>query len=286
MQINNPKDDVQDYFKVVGDFRSSGKRSTSMLLRGKDGEANNYKLSLSKPGQKEAWMAPRHRHTFEQFRHPISGDYVIHKDEVLPAGWCAYFPESAYYGPQVKSGNLQMISLQFGGPSGLGYWGMEQCKEAFDRLVAKGRVFEEGFCTWIDEDGKRHNQDASEAVEAEARGHAVDYPERRYQDVIIMNPDAFSWVKDDAANGVAHKTLGSFTERDARIGFVQMEKGAALPFGNEKSPEILFLKEGKVSYDNRTFDKHTAFGTEKEEAPVTLSAIEPSEFLYLKLPNF
>jgi hypothetical protein len=41
-----------------------------------------------------------------------------------------------------------------------------------------------------------------------------------------------------------------------------------------------------VTHDNRTFDEHTAFGTETHEAPVTLSAVEPSEFLYLKLPTF
>ena len=285
MQISN-KSEAQDYFKVVGDFRSSGKRNSSMLLTGKDGAPDNYKMGLSGGGNSEDWTSPRHRHTFEQFRHPIHGDYAIKQDEVLPAGWVAYFPESAYYGPQVKSGNLQMLSLQFGGPSGLGYWSMQKCKQAFDRLVAKGGKFENGIYTWLDENGKRHNQDASEAVEEEARGHPVDYPEARYSDIVVMNPAALSWIKAREHTGVARKHLGSFSERDARIGFVRMEKGATLPFGAEPSAEVIFLKEGRISHDNSTYAAHTAFGTEADEKPVGLTAVEPSELLYMKLPTF
>ncbi len=288
MQTNSAKKAV-DFHKLVGDFRlsdTSGHRVSRMLLTGKEGAPNNYKMGLGGGGESEDWTTPRHRHTFEQFRYPLSGEYVIRKDEVLPAGWVAYFPESVYYGPQIKRGDLLMLSLQFGGPSGLGYWSAAERKKATERLLAKGGKFDDGVYTWTDDKGRRHNQDASEAVEAEARGHDVDYPEPRYKDLVMINPAAFSWIKDKDARGVARKNLGSFTERDARFGFVQMEKGATLQFGTERAPEVLYLKEGVLAHDNSTYDAQSAFGTEADEKPVSLTAVEPSELVYMKLPTF
>ena len=81
-------------------------------------------------------------------------------------------------------------------------------------LEKQGRTFKDGVCTWTDEKGKIHNQDASETVEAYARGHEVDYPELRYKDIIMMNPAAFSWIKDREQAGIGRKHLGTFTERD------------------------------------------------------------------------
>jgi hypothetical protein len=289
MRANRP-DEVEDYFKVVGDFRASGKRQSMALLTGRQNAPDNHMLLLSSggddDGKREDWTSPRHRHTFEQVRYPLSGDYVISKDNVLPAGWVAYFPESAYYGPQVKSGNLTMLVVQLGGPSGLGYANMRQYKDASDRLTASGGVFANGMYSWVDGAGKRHNQDASEAVEAEIRGHRVTYPEPRYNGVVAMNPAAFDWVKDPDNPGVARKYLGTFTEREIRIGFVYLDKGATLRFGTEPSGEALFVKDGAIAYDNQRFDAHAAFGTEAGEAPVELTAIEPSELFYLKLPTF
>lgn len=296
MRASRPSD-VEDYFKVVGDFRLSAKeenkRESRMLLQGKDGSPDNYMMGLSNgvAGAKEdpktsGWTSPRHRHTFEQIRHTLEGEYMIRKDEYLPAGWVAYFPQSAYYGPQVKANNLKMITLQFGGPSGLGYWSMQKCREAFAALEKQGRKFKDGVCTWTDETGKVHNQDASETVEAYARGHEVDYPELRYKDIIMMNPAAFSWVKDREQAGIGRKHLGSFTERDVRVSFIRADKGATLQFGTESSAEVLFLKEGKVTHDNNSYDKHSAFSAEPEDKPVGVTAIEPSEFFYIKLPNF
>ena len=285
MQIKCHREDIVPYHQQVGDVRS-GKRNTKPLLYGREGRPDNYKFGFGGAGSGEDWTTPRHRHTFEQIRYVASGEYVIRKDEVMPTGWVAYFPESCYYGPQVKRADCDMLTLQFGGPSGLGYWSTAQRKKALESLLAKGGKFENGIYTWLDENGKRHNQDASEAVEEEARGHPVDYPEARYSDIVVMNPAAFSWIKDREHTGVARKHLGSFSERDARIGFVRMEKGATLPFGAEPSAEVIFLKEGRISHDNSTYAAHTAFGTEADEKPVGLTAVEPSELLYMKLPTF
>jgi hypothetical protein len=285
MQINSPAE-APDYHKIVFDYRD-GNRVSKILLTGKEGKPDNYKLGLSSGGSSENWTTPRHRHTFEQIRIPLVGDYAIKKDEVLPTGWVAYFPESVYYGPQVKSGNLTMLALQFGGPSGHGYLSAQQRKKATDEMRADGKgTFADGIYTWTDEAGQRHNRDASEASEAKARGHDIDYPEPRYNDIIMVNPNSFSWADDAALPGVSRKNLGTFTERDVRVAFVRMDKGAALPFGTENSPEVLFLREGAVTHDNHRYEQHTAFGTEVQESPTTLTAVEPSELVYMKLPTF
>jgi hypothetical protein len=284
MQTNSPSD-AQDFHQLVDDHRP-GNRKAALLLNGREGTPANYRLALSEGGSAD-WTAPRHRHIFEQFRYILSGDYVIGKDDVLPAGWAAYFPQSVYYGPQIKKTNMTMIILQFGGPSGLGYWSPEQFATASNRLEAKGNgTFDTGIYSWVDADGQRHNQDAVEAVEEEFRGHKIEYPPAQYKDVVRMNPQSFSWVNDSENPGVARKKLGAFTERDVRFGLVRVEKGATLPFGTEKSPEALVLMDGMIAHDNRSYDRYAAFGTEPEESPVELTAVEPSELLYMKLPTY
>ncbi len=285
MRINSPAE-APDYHKIVFDHRN-GNRVSKILLTGREGAPDNYKLGLSSGGSSDEWTTPRHRHTFEQIRIPLMGDYVIKKDEVLPTGWVAYFPESVYYGPQIKSGNLTMLALQFGGPSGHGYLSAQQRKTATDAMQADGQgAFVNGTYSWTDDNGQRHNRDSSESVEAKVRGHDIDYPEPRYNDIIMMNPDSYTWIDDEGLPGVSRKQLGTFTERDVQVAFVRVDKGAALPFGTENSSEVLFLREGVVTHDNRSYDMHTAFGTDADEAPVTLTAVEPSELVYIKLPTF
>ncbi len=285
MQVKCHREEIVPYHQQVGDVRT-GNRNTKPLLYGREGRPDNYKFGYGGAGSTEDWTTPRHRHTFEQIRYVASGEYVVRKDEVMPTGWVAYFPESCYYGPQVKRADCDMLTLQFGGPSGLGYWSTAQRKKALQSLLVKGGKFENGVYTWVDANGKRHNQDAAEAVEQEARGHAVDYPEPRYKDIILMNPAAYSWVNDKDHPGVARKHLGSFTERDIRVAFIRLEKGASMDFGVEKSNEVMFLKEGAMTHDNTRYENLTAFGTEPEEKPVTLRAVEPCELIYIKMPTF
>jgi hypothetical protein len=284
MQTKSAKEDQPDYHALVGNLRT-GNRSSKMLLTGREDSPDNYKLSYGGDSSPSDWSTPRHRHTFEQIRWAVSGDYMIKKDEMLPAGWVAYFPESVYYGPQIKYANSCQMTLQFGGPSGIGYWSMRQRGEAYKTLAAKG-AFEDGFYVWTDADGRKRKRDAAEAVQDEALGRKIEYPEPRYKDIVSMNPEAFGWDKDSELSGVSRKRLGSFTERDVRVQFINMDKGANLPLGLEKSAELLFLKSGLLAHDNSTYDDLTALGTEADEAPVTLTAIEPSELMYIKLPTF
>lgn len=41
-----------------------------------------------------------------------------------------------------------------------------------------------------------------------------------------------------------------------------------------------------LTHDNTRYEELTAFGTEPEEKPVTLHAVEPSELIYIKMPTF
>ena len=283
MQTNHPSI-APNYFDTVGNLRA-GNRDARPLLHGREGTPNNYRFNYSSGVEGGAWETPRHRHNFEQVRHPLEGDYSIGKDRVLPMGWVAYFPESTYYGPQALNANLRMATLQFGGPSGVGFWSMEQRARGFKELSQKGK-FEGGIFSWVDEKGGRHNQDAGEAMWENLNHCRLEYPASRYADLILMNPAAFGWMKDVEQPGVARKNLGRFTERDIRIGFVRVEKGATVRLGGEPAPEIMFLKEGVIAHDGNSYPSLTAFGTEAAEAPVPLRAAEPCELLYLKLPTF
>jgi hypothetical protein len=284
MQINSPKS-APDFHKVVTDYRS-GNRSAALLLNGKEGALNNYRLTLDGAGSTGDWTTPRHRHTKEQFRYVVSGQFHITEKEVLPKGWAAYFPESVYYGPQIKPKDLYMLTLQYGGPSGLGYMSPAQMQKGIEQLLARGGEFKNGVYTWIDENGQRHNKDAAEAAEEAAWGRKMEYPPPRYKNYIVINPDAFSWIKDKAVPGLARKNLGSFTERDARFAFIRMDKGATLQFGVEQAPEVLFLKQGALLRERERYDEQTAFSTEADENPISLTAAEPSELIYMKLPTF
>ena len=48
--------------------------------------------------------------------------------------------------------------------------------------------------------------------------------------------------------------VATFTERDVRVSFIRADKGATMQFGTEPSSEVLFMKEGKVTHDNSSYD--------------------------------
>lgn len=288
MQISHP-DTAPKYYEQAGNLRTANQaQDVRTLLNGREGALNNYRLGFSNgegAGNSE-WSAPRHHHNFDQLRYPLEGDYVIGKDEILPAGWVGYFPESAYYGPQTMSANLSLLVMQFGGPSGQGFASVRQRRQGYDDLLARGGKFVNGAYSWLDADGKRRNQDAFEAVWEQMNGRRIVYPSPRYRDIVLMNPAAFDWIKDRDSPGVGRKMLGDFTERHVRVGFIRLDKGARLNFGVEPAPEALVVIRGGVSCDGREFGPLSAFGTEADEAAAILTARESSELYYIKLPSF
>jgi hypothetical protein len=285
VQINHPSIG-EDYFATVGNFRA-GTVKASVLLTGTEGAPDNYRLSFSEGVQDGNRTHPRHRHPFEQLRWVIEGEYVIGTDRVLPEGWVAWWDGAAWYGPQAKGSDLKVFELHYGSTSGGGYPSLRQRKEGYDKLLATGGRFEDGKYVWEDEKGKVHRRDAAEPVWEQSMGiEKVKYPEARYDSLIMMNPETFSWIKDPKADGVAYKNLGTFTERNVRLAFVHLDAGAVFQFGAEPAEEILIVKEGSVRHDGKMHGPLTAFGSAATDPVEELTATEPAVMFYVKLPTY
>ncbi len=260
-----------------------GTLDTKQLLAGREGDPNNYRVALTLA--ETEWAAPRHRHNFDQIRFPISGAFHYSKDDILPAGHVAYFPEGVHYGPQLRQKGLLMLVIQFGGASGQGFISEDQLTRARDELGASG-IFEKGAYTRTDGNGKRHRQDGMEACWEHAMGRRLEYPAPRYEGQIKMNPANYDWIPDESLKGIAYKWLGTFTERNLRVGFVKLDKAATLPVATHNAPHFLFLAEGRLSHGGKSYGRHAAFGFEANEPSITLKAEEPSELLWVQLPKF
>jgi hypothetical protein len=267
---------------VVGSMRD-GVLEQKFLLTGKEGTLHNYVLNVGRTGA-GGWTTPRHRHNFDQIRYVMKGIYPYAKGKSMSEGTVAYFPESVHYGPQDRPEGLEMMVCQFGGASGSGFVSIAQREAANERLKKKGK-FNNGAFTYVDEKGGRHNQDGFEACYEEATGQKLAYCEPRYNDVILMDPSSYDWMPE-ATPGVSTKWLGSFTERNTRVGFSRIEAGAEFPAGQEPSVELLFLSKGRVSLNGREYGPHTAFEFLAKEGPIAIKAVEECEFLRLVLPQF
>ena len=266
---------------VVGSMRD-GVLEQKFLLAGEDGTLGNYLLNVGRTGS-GGWTTPRHRHNFDQIRYVMKGSYPYAKGKVMPEGSVAYFPEGVPYGPQDRPEGLEMMVCQFGGASRSGYLSPAQREEANERLKKKGE-FKNGVFTYYDEHGGRHNQDGFEACYEEATGQKLIYSKPRYNDVILMDPSSYEWIPA-AAPGVSTKWLGSFTERNARIGFIDIAANAAHPAGEQSSVELLFLSKGRVSLNGREYGPQTAFEFLAKEGPIALRAVEQTELLCVVLPQ-
>jgi len=283
VKVNHPTT-APNYYDQAGNLRS-GDRISRTLLTGVEDDPGNYRLAYGTGGDSAQWTTPRHHHNFEQIRFPLEGDYSVGKNRKIPAGWVGYFPEAAYYGPQAISENVTMLLLQFGGPSGQGFASVAQRRKGYDGLTARGTL-QNGIFSWVDEQGKHHNQDAFEAVWEEMNGRKIVYPEPRYEDIILMNPATFEWIPDPDTPGVSRRNLGTFTEKEVRISFIRLESGASIEFGTQPSTEILFIKDGRISHDGTELETLTAIGSAPEDHVETLTATEPTELFYMKLPTF
>lgn len=284
MQIGTPAASP-DFFDIAGDHRASGKRKSAVLLTGTPGEPDNFRLAYQEPVAGQEWSAPRHRHDFEQIRWVLDGDITIAKNQKIPPGWVAYFPESCWYGPQTRGDNLQLLLLQYGGPSGFGFDSPEQLRDGREALAARG-TFEGGIYRWTDEAGQPHTQDAAEAVHEHVRGRKLVYADPRYDKLVLINPETFGWTGDPAQPGVAWRRLGTFTEREVRIAFARVDLGATFTLGTEPAREIAFVKEGALAAGGTEYPALTAFGTAAADEPQTLTATRPTVLFYVKLPTF
>jgi hypothetical protein len=268
--------------EAVGSMRD-GKLDQKHLLFGVDGSPNNYDLNLGVTGS-GGWRTPRHRHNFDQIRYVIEGELPYTETESLRQGWVGYFPESVYYGPQERSEGLRTMVLQCGGASGQGYLSVAQ-REAVNAQLEKTGQFTKGLYHYTDDNGVERTLDGSLAIFERAMGHKMQLAEPRYTEVIAMNPQAFAWLPQGDP-GVQEKWLGTFTERNLRVGFLRLDAGAVYQAGQHPSIEILFQIDGQVSAAGSKHGPQTGYEFLANEGPVPVTAIEPTEFFRTVLHTF
>lgn len=266
----------------VGSMRD-GKLDQKFLLTGDDESPNNYLLNVGRTGS-GGWGTPRHRHNFDQIRYVLKGSYPVSPHKVMKEGTVAYFPESVHYGPQDRPEGLEMMVIQFGGASGEGFLSVARREAANEALKKKGE-FKNGVFTWYDEKGQKHNMDGSAACVEEATGKKLTFADPRYDDVVMMYPEASPWVETETP-GVSTKVLGVFTERETRIRLIKIDAGAAFNTGTRSAIEVLFLSEGQITVDGKTYGPQTAIELQPSDAPADIAATEDALFLAVRLPKF
>ena len=259
-----------------------GTLANRLLMTGREGRPENYTLGFT--NVVGGYNVPRHRHNFDQVRYITHGKTNF-AEKMLYTGWVGYFPEGCYYGPQARPDSSGGLTFQFGGPTGYGYLSRAQQKKARLELERNG-AFEKGYYTYLDDQGKRHNKDAFEAIYEHHVGEKVVYPPSRYSDIVIINPENFAWMPDSNESGVAYKWVGAFGERGTRLGFIRVAKGAAVSCGTHDRAEVIAIVKGAVSAGGKEYSRHSAFGFDASEGPTSLTAVEATEFICLQLPKF
>jgi hypothetical protein len=162
----------------------------------------------------------------------------------LEAGTVGYFPEGTFYGPQADTTKSVVLLLQMGGAGGYGFMSYQQLYNGYERMCDLGN-FDRGVFTRTIGDGKAVRKDGYEAIWEYINGREVEYPQPRYQEPIVINPESFSWMPTRDA-GYELKLLGSFGERGLTIGQIRGKRGARHLVDDHPAPELLFVRSGAV----------------------------------------
>jgi hypothetical protein len=209
-----------------------------LLMGGEPDKLENFRYILGR--QEGDFRMPRHRHTFEQIRLPVVGDMNLGEQGILREGEIGYFPEGQTYGPQNDPlgdpKQLQLV-LQFGGASGLGMKG------------ARGS-------------GPQARREG--AVERRER-REIKFPRPRYQSVLIMNPERFSYLPVAGSPGVERKYLGAFTERAFWIEFVKISAGAEWTSTTDSGRRLIVALSGRATVDGTEIGNLAALQVEPED---------------------
>ena len=209
------------------------------LFEGVEHSPDNYMLVMSK--EPKSFFSPRHRHPWDQIRLCLEGKIPIAKGLFVEDGEIAYFPESAYYGPQEGGEDRIVVLLQFGGASGQGFIGPDRVKQARLELGKDGR-FEGGVYVRETAQGRR-NRDAYEAIWLHVMGGELSYAAPAYKTPIVMRPQALPWLSTDE-EGVSVKRVGVFPHRGLTINFWKLGARAIHAFASTRVLRLLFVMDG------------------------------------------
>jgi hypothetical protein len=208
-------------------------------------------------------------------------NYAPGKD--LARGTVGYFPEGTFYGPQADlSGSLVMV-LQMGGAAGYGFMSYQQLNAGFEELRKEGD-FEKGAFSYRDDAGRWHRKDGYEAVWERINNRAVEYPPPRYEEPVVMHPDAFNWI--DASPGLRIKRLGAFGERGLALGMIEATRGLQHRVGALETTELLFVARGAVRAGGKVLDAHSALLVDQVDKDALIEVVEDTELFFIQMPKF
>ncbi len=248
------------------------------LLNGTPGTPGNFQFNV---GQLEGdFSSPRHRHNFDQFRFQLEGTMNFDRNGKMTAGTFGYFPEGAPYGPQSSDGRSSTAVLQFGGASGSGYLSREEVAAGTAELKKYG-TFEGGIFRRNDDVEGRRATDGYQAIWEHAHGERMEYPKPRYRDPIMVDPANYEWLPVAGQAGVAHKPLGTFTERQCAAELLRLERGAAY---RADGRSVYLVLRGSGVVGDAAFRPLSAFHLEDGER-AELVARDETEILRLTLPD-
>ena len=252
-----------------------GRQKSRLLLTGDPSRPDNFAFRIA---QLADYRAPRHRHNFDQFYYVLDGEADFGGFGMVGAGGLGYVPEGAFYGPQ-SADAFTVISLQFGGPSGLGYLGYGQTTAAFEALKKDGDFIEGVY--------RRHrgvpgpaNQDSYEAIWEHVRKRPVIYPRPQYATSIFMDTSVYPWAALPAP-GVWERALGTFGSCKCRAAMYRLGCAATLE-GTGRG--IYHVLSGCGSVAGNAYRADTAIYLDVGES-VEITADEPTEILLLGLPD-
>lgn len=266
----------------VGSMRD-GVLEQKFLLTGEDESPTNYVINVGRTGA-GGWTTPRHRHDFDQIRYVLKGSYPVSPHKVMKEGSVAYFPESVHYGPQDRPDGLEMMVIQLGGASGNGFLSVKRREAANEELKSKGE-FKNGIFTWIDAEGKKHNQDGSAACFEHATGKKLEFAKPRYDDVVMLDPEAYAWMDTDMP-GVQKRFLGTFTERGTAMSFLKVKAGATFKTGLRSTIEVFFMSEGRIAVGGKEYGPRTAIELAPGDPSEDIVAKEDALFFVTTFPKF
>lgn len=216
------------------------------LLQGEENTSGNFHLTLVYAND---YVAPRHRHNFDQVRIVLDGAFGFDHGMVQEAGMLGYFTEGTYY-TQKSVGKSTTLLLQAGGASGTGYMSDNQLRSAVENLQSKGQ-FNSGVFTWLDSTGKKHNQDGYEAAWEFVRNKKIKYSKPLFEQPILWRGDRFAWEPTDQ-EGVEIRRFAEFTNKQLCLAQVKIKVGAQCHISAKNRETLLYCIDGKarIGFEN------------------------------------
>ncbi len=278
MRITNP---AEHEWRTRDVKIREGQLSIKPLASGSTEDGLNFSLNLVRYGEGEnRFETPRHHHTYEQVRVPISGSLNYGPKQDVPEGWVSYFPAGAYYGPQCVDGGT-IVALQYGFGDDFLLPGRRR-RAAGAAKMAESGSFKNGVYTDSTASGRKRNRDAVNAVYEEALGRPLEIPKPRYPAPILMDPAAFEWTASDEEPGVATKFLGAFTERDLALSMLSWPDSGTHALRSERTQLVVALSDGFV-IDGQTYPAFTTLCANQGET-AALSGTPDTQAIVITMP--